>query len=360
MTGNPFGRNRQTGLPMNITINDIRRMEEQRRRGGNGGGGNNGGDGPRPPRPNFFNGDSMKRTLAMILGAVLIVWLLFSLMFMYPFSSSENDERSVCYGGGLFEERDYQGTLDPGTNNQFTGWGDHCYKYPTGQRNYIASEKKNEGDVAGGEAFVAPSKDRVQMKYQVAVYFKLNTNNLSTFHEDLGIKYKAWEDEGWKKMLSDSFRQQIQGSIGDESRKYDAQDLYASAEVREKLSTGIGSTLKANINRSFGKEYFCGVGFVHGKDKCPEFTFVIKDISPKNKGVIAAYEENKKSEIKVKSKENEIKQRAAEAKSIEELNAALEKSGPNYVLLKAIESGKIDFWVLPQGNNMTLQGPARK
>jgi hypothetical protein len=29
------------------------------------------------------------------------------------------------------------------------------------------------------------------------------------------------------------------------------------------------------------------------------------------------------------------------------LNEALAAAGQNYVLLKAIESGKVDFWVLP-------------
>ena len=38
----------------------------------------------------------------------------------------------------------------------------------------------------------APSKDRVQIEFQVAVYFKLNTDQLQPFHEQLGLQYKAY------------------------------------------------------------------------------------------------------------------------------------------------------------------------
>lgn len=60
------------------------------------------------------------------------------------------------------------------------------------------------------------------------------------------------------------------------------------------------------------------------------------------------------------TKQTEIRQRTAEARAIEQLNRALERAGGNYVLLKAIESGKIDFWVIPQDSDVTLQTPSRR
>ena len=43
--------------------------------------------------------------------------------------------------------------------------------------------------------------------------------------------------------------------------------------------------------------------------------------------------------------------------AINALNGALSQAGMNYVLLRAIESGKINFWVIPQGSGVTLQAP---
>ena len=59
--------------------------------------------------------------------------------------------------------------------------------------------------------------------------------------------------------------------------------------------------------------------------------------------------------------QNQILQRQAEAKGIAALNSALSVTGENYVLIKAIESGKINFWVLPSGTSgsgLTITTPS--
>ena len=55
-----------------------------------------------------------------------------------------------------------------------------------------------------------------------------------------------------------------------------------------------------------------------------------------------AFEDVRTSEIQIQTKENEVRQREAEARAIE----ALGLTGQEYDILKAIESGKITFWVL--------------
>jgi hypothetical protein len=59
------------------------------------------------------------------------------------------------------------------------------------------------------------------------------------------------------------------------------------------------------------------------------------------------------SEIQIQTKENEVRQREAEARAI----AALGLSGQEYDILKAIESGKITFWVLDGQGGITITGP---
>jgi hypothetical protein len=69
--------------------------------------------------------------------------------------------------------------------------------------------------------------------------------------------------------------------------------------------------------------------------------------------VAKAFEDVRTSEIQIQTKENEVRQREAEARAI----AALGLSGQEYDILKAIESGKITFWVLDGEGGITITGP---
>ena len=80
-----------------------------------------------------------------------------------------------------------------------------------------------------------------------------------------------------------------------------------------------------------------------------EVTFTIKKIDIPD-SVKAAFEAKSNAQIAVETRQQE-------ALGIDALNDALAKAGENYVLLKAIESGKISFWVLPSDSGLTLQAP---
>jgi hypothetical protein len=105
------------------------------------------------------------------------------------------------------------------------------------------------------------------------------------------------------------------------------------------------------LQEALGEQFFCAPTF-HSGGGCGDPTFVLKKVDiPAS--VTKAFEDVRTSEIKVQTKENEIRQREAEARAI----AALGLSGQEYDILKAIESGKISFWVLPNGSGVTITGP---
>jgi hypothetical protein len=286
-------------------------------------------------------------------GVVAFVALVVLIVMATGFKKTPRDEVGLSYGGGPIEGAHFQQVVEPGHGLFFNGVQDKLYLYPVTQRNYIISKREGEGDV-GSEDFVrAPSKDRIPVDYQVAVYFKLNTDKVQEFHEQIGLKYKAWEETGWDKMLLDSFRQQIEFALQRESRKYEVGDIYANAEVLKSIQAEVGTALKENVSQVLGDDYFCGPTFTGGS--CPEFTFVLKHVDIPD-GVRQAFEDNRTSQIQVLTKLNEVKQREAEAQAIRKLTDALRD--PNYVLLRAVESGKVTFWVLPQGqSNFTLAPP---
>lgn len=287
--------------------------------------------------------------LAILAGLGLIVTLV-----MWPFAKTPRDKIGLSYGGGVVEGAHFQGIHDPGSGLFFNGWGDRLYLYPTTQRNYIISKKQDEGDVEALDFVTAPSSDRIDVSYQVAVYFKLNLSKIKEFHENIGLKYQAWSDEGWDHMLADSFRQQIEFALQRESRKYEVAQLYADNSTLLAVQRDVGTVLKENVNEVLGDDYFCGPTYNLAQSTvCPDFTFVIKEVDiPES--VRTAFQSNRTSEIEVLTRQNEVTQAKFQAEAIERVSHALDKASDQYVLLKAVESGSVDFWVVPQGQNLVL------
>lgn len=284
------------------------------------------------------------------LSAFIVVIFLF---VMWPFDKTPRDKIGLSYGGGVFEGAHFQGIKQPGSGLFFNGWGDKLYLYPVTQRNYIISSRRNEGDVPGADFVGVTSLDGVRVNMEVATFFELNQVKVRKFHEKIGLKYHAWTDEGWDKMLNDSFRQQIESALQEIGRRHTAVDLYSNKQVLDEIQTEIGRTLKDRIAGTLGDNYFCGVGTGASKNQCSDFRFIVKRIVVPNT-VAHALEKNRTSEIQVQTKKNEVEQRHQEALAIEELNTALSKAGDQYVLLKAIESGKIKFWILPSNTPVTV------
>jgi hypothetical protein len=254
----------------------------------------------------------------------------------------------ISYGGGPAESAHFQRIVQPGSGLFFNGVFDPLYLYPSDTQAYIVSKSPGEGAVSETDSIVSPSRDRVQIEYQVAVYFKLNTDLLQDFHEQLGLQYSAYQRRGWRDLIQATFRQQIEGALQENTREHDVADIYGNAVDLTAIQQDVEQKVSDRLIAVLGQPFFCGPTFRPGRE-CEPPTFVIKKVEVPE-GVAAAFEKNRIAQV-------EIEQRTAEAAAIKALNESLAEAGMPYVLLKAIESGKINFWVLPSDGDLTLQAP---
>lgn len=300
---------------------------------------------------------TVRRVIALSAAAAVGLFALGAILgALTGLKKTPRDEIGISYGGGPFEGQHFQGVIQPGHGLFENGMYDHLYLYPVTQRNYIISKNPTEGDRHEVDFIPAPSADRIEVDFEVATYFKLNTDKLREFHENIGLKYAAWTEDGWLQMLNDSFRQQIENSIQEEARKYPVTQIYSDPSTLATIQREVGTVLKERVTDVLGDEYFCGPTFIPGRGDCPDFGFVIKRVSiPAN--VVASYQAIKVSENQIQVRRNEVQQAKLQAEAIRELNQALAEAGDRYVMLKAVESGKVTFWVVPPGKGLDLQGP---
>src|SRR2546429_3971707 len=296
----------------------------------------------------------MSRKTIIVAAVILVPILLVALVPVVAgaFKKTPRDKYGLSYGGGPIEGAHFIRVVKPGSGLFFNGFFRKLYLYPADQRNYIVSKVKNQGSTKSRDSIIAPSHDRVPVEYQVAVYFKLDSDRLRDFHEQLGLKYTAYTDAGWNQLIQDTFRQQIENALQAETRRYDVADIYANADLLAQIQREVQRSLKQRLVTALGEDYFCGPKFKPG-GQCTEPTFVIKSADvPKD--VVKAFQDNRTSEVQILTKQNEIQQRQAEAQAISSLNI----SGQDYVLLRGIESGQIKFWVVPADSGLALQAGA--
>lgn len=233
--------------------------------------------------------------------------LILALIFAWPFQKTAADEIGLSYGGGPFEGAQFQGVVQPGSGIKFNGWFDKFYTYPTTQRDFTISKEETDKDYGAPDEISGSTSDGVTCYLQLSVTFKINTNEIRKFHENIGLKSMpdGWNEEQWGSLLLKSFLPPLEGAAQTECRKYTADEIRKGAEIFGKIEKGIGEGLKQKVNALLGgDDWFCGSDFEVGKESCPDFTIAVKSVGVPGK-IRESFEEQVESANRVVTAKND-------------------------------------------------------
>ncbi|WP_433009385.1 SPFH domain-containing protein [Kribbella sp. CA-294648] len=294
-------------------------------------------------------------TKAKVIGIlVAIVVALIILFNIFNFASTEANKIGLHYGGGVVEDKKFKSIIPPGATNKLIGPGDTLYSYPIDQRSYIIGGAG--ADTENADEVTVVSKDNVRLGVRVQVYFTLNRKPdvIQQFHERIGLKTEAYEDDGWNTMLQAYFRPQIDRALAAVGTSYAWAELYNNEKAKAEFQTAAAKEFTRLLPAAVGGDYFCGPSYT-GSNACGELSFTIQKPTPLDKGIIDGLEAKQRAELARQAQEQKNQQVQTELLSVKQQVAMLGANG--YLLKSAIESGKIQFMVIPQNGNVSIPVP---
>ena len=283
------------------------------------------------------------------LGAAVVVALIVLSVLGSAFGSTPVDQIGLHYSGGPIDGTKFQGIVEPGTGVRYLGVLDDLVLLPVTQRDYIVSLHPEEGDRQEPDSILAPARGGVEMQFEIAAYFTLNTSPdvVRRFYERVCVKFSCDTEDGWDLMLNNNFRKPIEQAIQQRVREHTVNELYAG-EASEGTGTTddeaesllvtiqeeVAADLKENINRILGGDYFCGPTFNRSEpDVCPDFEFQIVSATPTSESVRDAFADNAASQQAIITAQNRAQAKVAEAEGQRQSQEALNNlyADPNFI-----------------------------
>lgn len=287
----------------------------------------------------------------LIGGVILTIIVIIALFNIFNFADTDANKIGLHYGGGVVEDKKFKSIIPPGSTNSLIGPGDTVYAYPIDQRSYIIGGAGADTDAADEVTVV--SKDNVRLGVRVQVYFTLNRTEdvIKSFHERIGLKTDAYTDRGWNDMLQSYFRPQIDRALSAVATNYVWAELYNNEAKKSEFQTAASKEFTRLLPAAVGGDYFCGPAY-NGSNACGELSFTVQKPTPLDKGIIDGLEAKQRAELAKATQEQTNQRVNVELQSVKQQVAMLGAQG--YLLKTAIESGKIQFMVIPQGTNVSV------
>lgn len=296
----------------------------------------------------YHNKDAGYLSDGALLGVIAIGIIACGLFFWFAvlgtWTSVPPDKIMLHYTGGPIQGTHFVSVVQPGTGNHFYGIMENTYMLPATQRTYIIDKDPNTGEKKGAADFVSGvSSDNVTFSFEIAVYFKLNTEPkvLRQFFEQICLHDHCTDlgdGGGWDKMLAQYFRPQIENAVRLEAGNYDREHLYRDPATLKKMQADIEGILKDRVNTNLGGPFFCGPDST--ATNCTDFTVVVKNPTPPQ-NVADAYNDTAAAAQKVVTAQNDAAAKVKAAEGERDAQNARAESKPltqaqiDYVLAQA-------------------------
>lgn len=250
--------------------------------------------------------------------------------------NTQPDQQALRYSDPAMGAKQYKEHFGP-SSYDMASMMNVDYTYPAGQRVYSFLP----GDGGDGNVFAPTTKDGVTLTVEGSVRFALTSEpeKLQEFHEKIGLRMKAYDDEGWREMLRVYLRASINRAITDATQGLNWADIYTDPAVKAEWEKDVADLLPQYVEQAIGGDYIGDFEVTLQKPILPEdLENALKDAE------VAA------QQARVQEERNQ--QVNSELDSIRELVDVLGPDG--YNVYQAIKDGKVTVMPIPTGSDITI------
>lgn len=276
--------------------------------------------------------NKMKRVAVALAGVVAVMT-----MSACSGVNTQPDEVALHYKGGSLSSAEFVDCVDS-SKREWNGPGDNHYTYPKGQRTFSFTGR------SGSEIDPVPvvTNDSQELEVPGFVTFTLNTDckTLREFHERIGIKYGAYESDGWNAFLNDYLAVPLKASMNKASLDADWRTLYSDAEAQRAFEDYVKENLPGEVSKALGNDFI-------------QINEVSIEKPKPSKGLrdgLAAKEEAKLQDEAQKQK-NVVA--ASKYDSMKECRSS-GLSENACITIYLADQGKVPFYPLPQGSDVVV------
>lgn len=246
-------------------------------------------------------------------------------------TTPEPDQKGIVYDAGMFSDTTFQNCINPGSRD-VSGWGDQGFVYPNGQRTFEFADKQG----AESKPLTVVSKDNLEMTVSGVATFSLTTDcaTLRKFHEQIGLKFRAYEDAGWNRLLGVYIGQPLDRAMDAAAKAYGWKDLFSNPAIKQEWEKSVAQYAAQFIKEQGGEGFFGG------------FSVTLQQPQPPQ-GVRDALASAQQAVEENAAQKNKNEKAKTEMESIKALVDVLGPQGA--VLWQAIREGRVSFVVSDGG-----------
>ena len=182
----------------------------------------------------------LKKTPAIVVIAFALVAILSGCSSV----STSSDKQALHYKDGPFSSKKFANCVAKSTRN-VDGPGDRHFEYPAGERTFSFTGRKG----SESDPISVKTKDSQEMSVKGFITFALtdNCDRLRKFHESVGMKYEAYESDGWDRFLNDYLAVPLNSTMDKAGLQAGWRDLYSSNDAQSAFEEFVKTNLPGEV-----------------------------------------------------------------------------------------------------------------